>query len=261
VNPRASNADAASRRIILTVEQADDTDHHRAGNLSFGPDGYLWISVGDGAIPATAQSVADSRGSILRIDVDAAEPFAIPADNPFVGDPSAREEIYHIGLRNPWRFSIDEASGLLFIADVGGSLWEELNIVPYDDGGHNFGWPIREGPNCLSDPQCSSAGFTPPAWTFAHADEPVCALIGGVVYRGGGVPALFGRYVFADTCAGLRTAAFDASGAVSDISPWLFQDVVGPGMADLVSLGLGGDGEIYAVAVNTGELYRIEAAQ
>lgn len=260
VDPRERDADGASRRVIKTVDQPRHSNHHKSGHLAFGPDGNLWISVGDGGTLDNAQRLGDLRGSILRVDVDTGDPFGIPGDNPFLGDPAAHEEIYHYGLRNPWRFSIDEASGLLFIADVGANLWEEINVVPYDDGGHNFGWPIREGPDCLGDPQCPSDGLTPPVFAIAHAEDPVCAIIGGIVYRGTGVPALDGRYVFADACAGLRTASFDASGVLTDVSPWLLEDIVGPGMADLVSFGTGPDGEIYTVAVNTGELYRIEAA-
>src|SRR5690606_24281755 len=148
VDPTADVAQSPVRRVLLRVVHEDTTNNHKAGHLAFGPDGYLWISVGDGMVPSMARRTTDLRGSILRIDVDAGQPYGVPADNPFVGDGTSMPEIYYYGLRNPWRFSIDAQSGLAFIADVGTNQYEEINVVPYDEGGHHFGWPIREGPDC-----------------------------------------------------------------------------------------------------------------
>lgn len=211
--------------------------------------------MGDGEERFIAQDPRDLRGSLLRIDVDSGDPYAIPPDNPFVGVDNAREEIAHYGLRNPWRFSVDEELDLLIIADVGEAHWEELNVVPRGDVGHNFGWPIREGPDCLTEPECRSEGLTPPTAAISHEEDPVCALIGGLIYRGEAVPSLTGRYVFGDACVGLRTAVVDEAGAVHDLSPWLFQGKSG----SPVSLGSGGNGEIYVVSLSPGRLFRIEA--
>lgn len=260
VDPAADVAQSPVRRVLLRVVHEDTTNNHKAGHLAFGPDGYLWISVGDGMVPSMARRTTDLRGSILRIDVDAGQPYGVPADNPFVGDGTSMPEIYYYGLRNPWRFSIDAQSGLAFIADVGTNQYEEINVVPYDESGHHFGWPIREGPDCAFSETCESDGLTPPSAYFSHSDVPrVCALIGGAVYRGDAVPALRDRYVFADACAGLRTAAFDAAGEISDLSEWMFAEVPGVGAMDIVSVGQGGDGAVYLAMHARGEVYRIEA--
>lgn len=260
VDPDANGAANAARRVVLRIEHDDASNNHKSGHLAFGPDGYLWISVGDGLMPPLAQDRSDLRGSILRIDVDAEQPYGIPADNPFVDDDAARPEIYHYGLRNPWRFSVDADLRMAFIPDVGNNQYEELNVVALDDGGRNFGWPIMEGPGCAYTTECDATGLTPPTLSFPHTDvPPPCALIGGFIYRGDDVPTLSGRYVFADACAGLRTATFDANGAITELSDWMFAELPGRGGTGIVSVGRGGDGAVYLAAYALGEVYRIEA--
>ena len=195
------SADAASERIIMNVEQY--TSSHFGGQLGFGPDGYLYVALGDGRHRDEngvnlAQNRAFLQGSILRIDVDTRTgelPYGIPEDNPFVGNGRDwREEIWAWGLRNPWRFSFDPETGELWAGDVGESFWEEVNLI---EKGRNYGWPIMEGDGC-SPPwiDCDHAGFTPPVFSYEHRGS--AAVIGGPVYRGTRLPQLRGAFVYGD---------------------------------------------------------------
>jgi glucose/arabinose dehydrogenase len=204
------SADPASERIVLQIDQP--FGNHNGGMVAFGPDGYLYISTGDGGgagDPLEAgQDLGSLLGAILRIDVDGAEPYAIPPDNPHVGASGARPEIWARGLRNPWRFSFDRQTGDLFIADVGQNRWEEINAEPAGEGGRNYGWNVMEGPECFAVEDCDTSGLTSPvAWYPLDAGN--CAVTGGYVYRGEEHPVLAGGYLFADFCAG-RVWALDA---------------------------------------------------
>jgi glucose/arabinose dehydrogenase len=197
--------------IILRVEQSHQ--FHQGGGLAFGPDGHLYIGVGDGGWPdnvfGTGQDVTDLFGSIVRLDLDAAtdaEPYAIPADNPFVtAADGARPEIWLYGLRNPWRISFDEATGDLYIADVGHLEREEINLHRAGDpAGLNYGWNILEGTRCFRGDDCDRAGMTPPFIEYPGQAGGVgdCAVTGGLVYRGDAVRVLHSSYVYGDWCSG-----------------------------------------------------------
>ena len=248
--------DAAAERILLTVNQP--FSNHNGGMLAFGPDGYLYIGLGDGGSGGdphgNGQNVGVLLGKILRIDVDAGDSYAIPADNPFAdAGNGVRAEIWDYGLRNPWRFSFDTVSGALFIADVGQDEWEEVDVEAPGDGGHNYGWNILEGTHCYASSSCPKAGTTPPVATYSH--QQGCSISGGYVYRGAAYPQLYGGYVYADYCSG-TVWAFDADAALRS------------GNADPVQMGkfsfgpsaFGQDeaGELYVVD-HSGAIYRLTA--
>jgi len=198
----AGNPD--SEEVLLRVDQPEAT--HNGGQLVFGPDGYLYIGIGDGGggndTFDNAQNGQTLMGSILRVDVNGAFPYSIPNTNPFVGDPNFRDEIWAYGLRNPWRFSFDRVTDELYIGDVGEVTWEEINVVMAGSrGGINFGWPIYEGLHCTGLNECDSTGLTMPITEHEHGAEG-CAVIGGYVYRGVSYPVLRGTYLFSDFCSG-----------------------------------------------------------
>ena len=197
-------ADPASARLVLAVEQPGQ--FHNGGMLQFGPDGYLWIAYGDGnfgQLNRSAQQRQSLLGSMLRIDVDAAEPYAVPSSNPYVGTGFAGE-IWLSGTRNPWRFFIDAETRQIVIGDVGQFLWEEINVVPLDAGGLNLGWPRLEGEQCYESDRCETDGLTMPDVAYSHAFG--CAVLAGPIYRGSLIPELEGMIVYADYCTGFVQA-------------------------------------------------------
>lgn len=250
------SATGDSERVLLSLEQP--FGNHNGGMIDFGPDGKLYISSGDGGgrgDPLGAgQDLSTLLGAILRIDVDTGEPYAIPADNPFVGQQTARAEIWASGLRNPWRFSFDRHDGSLFIADVGQSRWEEINVEPAGQGGHNYGWNVVEGPECFAADECATDGLRPPvAWYSLEGAD--CAVIGGYVYRGEQFPLLQGAYLMADHCSG-TIRALDAETAKSG-EPVSLNDL---GNAGLRATSFGEDeaGELYLLGLE-GDVLRITA--
>ena len=196
-------ADPESEVIIIEIPQP--YSNHNAGQLAFGPDGYLYIALGDGGSAGdplgNGQNLGTLLGSILRIDVSglsAPWDYEIPADNPFVGTEGAREEIWAFGLRNPWRFSFDSETGLLWAGDVGQSSWEEIDIIAK---GANYGWNIMEGSHCYSPATgCNQSGLTLPVVEYDHSQG--CSVTGGYVYRGDQIPSLQGYYIYGDYCSG-----------------------------------------------------------
>lgn len=205
-----SRADPASAKVIITIEQP--YANHNGGQLAFGPDGYLYIGMGDGGASgdrfANAQNPQTLLGAMLRIapSTGAAAtnepPYGIPDDNPFVNDPDYLGEIWATGLRNPWRYSFDAATGELYIADVGQNQIEEINLQPADSpGGENYGWPITEGFQCYQTDNCSTEGLTLPIAEYSH-EGGNCSVTGGYVYRGQQSPAMRGVYFYADYCSG-----------------------------------------------------------
>ncbi len=246
-------ADPESIEVILEVEQP--AERHNAGMLQFGPDGLLYVSLGDGGSGgATAQDTSNLLGSILRIDVDRPDEatgrlYSIPADNPF------DDEIWVYGLRNPWRFSIDGLSETVYIGDVGQERWEEINVVGLDGAGTNFGWFETEGAECFRG-DCDQAGLTDPVLQYSH-DEG-CSVTGGAVYRGPAIPELTGHYFFADWCGGLvRSFRLTDQGQVADQLDWS-EDLAALGQ--VTSFGRAGDDELLAINW-AGELYRIVASR
>jgi len=243
-------ADAASAKPILSVAQP--FANHNGGLLLFGPDGRLYIGLGDGGSGGDPQGNGQNRGtllgSILRIDVNTGDPYSIPSDNPFRNTAGARPEIWAFGLRNPWRFAFDDQEHLLYIADVGQNQWEEVNVVPASSAGLNFGWNIREGRHCYGNTSCSTAGLTDPVFEYGH--NPECSVTGGFVYRGSAMPDLAGHYFFADYCAGWIRSFRYTGGNVVEIEDW------GLSAGRVQSFGRDAAGELYVLNAG-GEVQRI----
>jgi glucose/arabinose dehydrogenase len=237
-------ADPASGQIILT--QVQPFSNHNGGQILFGPDGFLYLGLGDGGSGGDpdnrGQDLSDLLGSILRIDVRNGEPYAIPADNPFAQ--SAAPEIWSYGLRNPWRFSFDRATGDLYIADVGQNQWEEINVAPPSEGagrGANYGWSIMEGSHCFRESGCDRAGLTLPALEYDHSEG--CSVTGGYVYRGSAVPALQGHYFYGDYCQGWVRSFRYSDGSVTFPTSWPSLAPGGP----ILSFGEDAAGELYVL--------------
>jgi len=217
--------DPASLVVVLSVK--DPAGNHNGGMLAFGKDGFLYIGTGDGGGANDRFGTSRDRMSLLakmlRIEpsttTPATPPYTVPKSNPFVGDAKARPEIWATGLRNPWRYSFDRATGDLYIADVGQNAWEEIHVQPSTSkGGEDYGWNVVEGHVCFSPPVlCNTAGLSPPVHVYGH-DEG-CSITGGYVYRGSALPALVGAYLFADYCSG-RISMLRAKGAApaSDVA-------------------------------------------
>jgi glucose/arabinose dehydrogenase len=195
-------ADPGSLSLLLTVAQPGL--HHNVGWLDFGPDGFLYVGAGDGGINTAGQFAQDPQsmlGKVLRIDVNGPAPYGIPTGNPFVGGPGL-DEIWALGLRNPWRCSFDRQTGDMWIGDVGEGAWEEINFQPAGVGGANYGWNCMEGSECHAPADgcvCDEPALTGPVYQYDHLTG--CAVIGGYVYRGSALTALQGMYVFSDLCA------------------------------------------------------------
>ncbi len=245
-----------SGKLILAIPHAQ-FDMHNGGLLTFAPDGMLWLGVGDGGGSGdplgSGQNFNTLLGSMVRIDVDGGDPYAIPPNNPFVGDPSRRPEIWAKGLRNPWRYSIDPPTGILHIADVGQSSREEVNAQPYTTGGLNYGWNRMEGFSCFP---AGTTGCVQPDLTLPAIDYPLaagnCAVTGGYVYRGEAIPGLRGHYIYSDYCGGWLRSFRMAAGTVVDEKDW---GIVANDRAR--SFGRDFDGELYLIGVTT--IYKIVA--
>lgn len=215
VSPDPNVADRASVSVLLTVDQP--FGNHNGGQLQFGADGYLYIGMGDGGSGGdplgAGQDLTTLLGKMLRIDVDGPAPYGIPPDNPFVSNPGGRDEIWALGLRNPWRFSFDSLTGDLFIGDVGQSAREEINYQPAGaPGGRNYGWNLMEGRLCFDPPSnCNDGSLTLPVIEYSHATG--CSVTGGYRYRGSAIPVLKGAYLFADFCTGQVWGADRQGGA------------------------------------------------
>lgn len=250
--PGADVADVASATNIFGMNQP--YANHNGGLIAFGPDGMLYVALGDGGSAGdpqgNAQNLSSALGKILRIDVDHGSPYAIPPDNPYAGVDGVRPEIWASGLRNPWRFSFDTVAGLLYIGDVGQSAWEEVDVAPAGAGGLNYGWNIMEGAHCYGAAACDTTGLTPPVLEYSHNDG--CAITGGYVYRGDRIPALAGAYVYADYCNGwIRSFHYDA-GQVTDEQDWALGDI-----GRITSFGQDAAGELYVTSSN-GTVYRLD---
>jgi glucose/arabinose dehydrogenase len=256
-------ADPASRRIVLEIPHLE-TSIHNGGQLQFGPDGLLYISVGDGGPQGdpngNAQNTGSLLGKLLRIDPAGTIPgqYSIPADNPFAGATPGADEIYSYGLRNPWRFSFDRLTGDLTIGDVGYQSWEEVDFVPNGGGrGANFGWNCFEGSHPLSPTPAGCTPLpnqTPPVLEYPHPATGAADVAGGYVIRDGALPSLLGRYIYADIHGAfggeLRMAQLFAGGSSGDSGLGVFA-------TNVVSFGEDACAHIYVAAIG-GSVYRLE---
>jgi glucose/arabinose dehydrogenase len=244
-----------SRRDVLTVHIPSTS--HQGGDIAFGPDGYLWITVGDGEEGKdpedNGQSLDTLLGKLLRIDPKPSrgKPYGVPPDNPFTSmGKRARPEIFAYGLREPWRFSFDRETGDVWLGDVGQYSMEEIDFLPAGaGGGANFGWNRLEGTLPFSG--TAPADAVPPIAEYRHG--PRCAVIGGYVYRGSAIPGLRGAYVYGDFCDGVIRALVQTDGHRA------FGRDLGVKIGTLASFGEGPDGELYVLSQFQG-LYRIEPA-
>lgn len=259
MTPGADTADAGSERVLLALAQP--FANHNGGALAFGRDGFLYVALGDGGSGGDPQGHGQNLGSllgkILRLDVDGATPYAVPAANPFVGRAGARPEIWAFGLRNPWRISIDRASGDLWIGDVGQGSREEVDVgFATQGGGQNYGWNTTEGTLCFNPAQgCSTAGITMPVLEYTTRTEG-CAITGGHVYRGCRMPALAGHYFYADFCSGFVRSLRLENGVAVDRRDWTTQL---RGISAPTSFGVDAEGELYVVDQD-GEIYKLVPA-
>jgi glucose/arabinose dehydrogenase len=254
-------ADPQSAFTVLTVAQP--AANHNAGMLDFGPDGYLYVPLGDGGAAndrfGNGQNPDALLGKILRLDVtsDPAQPYSIPADNPFVAadwnGQDVRDEVWAIGLRNPWRTSFDRETGAFWVADVGQNQIEEVNVLqPGAPGGDNLGWPIMEGLSCFSASGCDQSGLTLPVAEYAHVGGN-CSVTGGYVYRGVAFPQWHGIYFYGDYCSGRIWAL-----APDGVGGWATTEVMDTPLT-LSSFGEDEAGELYALDYGAGVIYRLLA--
>ncbi|WP_446046891.1 PQQ-dependent sugar dehydrogenase [Streptomyces olivaceus] len=243
-----------TRRTVLTQEQPET--NHNGGDIKFGPDGYLYVAFGDGGgggdPDGNGQKLDTLLGKLLRIDPQGGDPYAIPEDNPFAGDPDARGEIWSYGLRNPWRFSFDAGSGDLLIGDVGQSEWEEIDWAPADSkGGENYGWSQMEGTHPFrggTEPD----NHVPPVHEYDRTGLG-CSVTGGYVYRGDAVEDLVGQYVYSDYCDGTLRSLEIENGAVTA------ENDLGVNGGEVVSFAQDAEGELYVLAIG-GTVSRVDPA-
>jgi glucose/arabinose dehydrogenase len=237
-------ADPASAKLIISAAHSE-YDNHNGGLVAFGPDGMLWAGLGDGGGTGdplgNGQNPNSLLGSMLRIDVNGGDPYAIPASNPYVGQSGRRPEVWAKGLRNPWRFAFDAATGLIYIADVGEIGREEISVQPYGSAGLNYGWNIMEGRTCYESPTCDQAGLTAPILDYARSGGN-CSVIGGYVYRGSAIPGLQGHYLYSDYCGGWLSSFNGSTGTAQDIKEWPIVSV-----GNVPSFGVDFAGEIYMI--------------
>lgn len=251
-------ADFTSEREVLAVAQP--FGNHNGGHLLYGPDGMLYIGMGDGGSGGDPQGNGQNSGtllgSLLRFEVNPGDgSLTVPNDNPFIGQVGARPELWAIGLRNPWRFAFDPANGDLYIGDVGQSAREEVNVATAASGGGrglNFGWKIMEGSGCFAPASgCNTSGLTLPVLEYSHAEG--CSITGGVVYRGNAVAVLAGHYLYADFCAGWVRSFRLVGGAVQNATTW---PALAPPGGGVTSFGVDAAGEAYLMT-SGGSVYQV----
>ena len=249
-------ADPAPLRILTIAHR--DFDNHNGGLVAFGPDGFLYIGTGDGGgggdTLGNGQNLTALLGKLLRIDVSnasASQPYAIPSLNPFVGQANRRGEIWAYGLRNPWRYAFDAATGFLYIADVGQGRIEEVNVAAAATAGVNYGWNIIEGSLCYPGDPCDKQGLTLPVLEYAHDANGGCSITGGRVYRGSAIPELRGRYFYSDFCNGWLRSFVYSNGTAAEQIDWNILNV-----GQIFSFGEDAQKELYMLT-STGRAYKI----
>lgn len=251
-------ADPGSELILLTIAQP--YQNHNGGALAFGPDGMLYIAMGDGGSggdpQGNGQRLDTLLGKILRIAVDGAGamdgPYAVPPDNPFVATVGALPEIWLRGLRNPWRMRFDGSTGDLWIGDVGQGDWEEIDVIRAGTGGQDLGWNIMEGTHCFAATTCDQTGLTLPVAEYGHGSG--CAVVGGVVARADAVPGIRDRYIYTDYCSGNIWTLDPEGGALRE------PDLILASGHSISSIGLDEDGAVLMTDLGGGQLLRVVSA-
>ncbi len=249
--PEGPERTASSEQVLLEIEQP--FPNHNGGMIEFGPDGLLYVGLGDGGSRGDPTGNGQNRstllGSLLRIDVSGnTAAYRIPTDNPFAGEPDGRGEIWAYGLRNPWRFSFDPATGQLWLADVGQQRLEEIDLI---EKGGNYGWNITEGTDCFGSTSCDRTGLVEPVFAYDHSLG--CSITGGYVYRGSAIPDLQGAYVYGDFCSGRIWGLRYADGKVVE------QRQIARAAGSISSFAQDAAGELYVITFTDG-VQRIEAA-
>lgn len=251
--PTSDVADANSASPVLGFNQP--FSNHNGGMLAFGPDGMLWIGTGDGGSGGdpqnNAQTLTTVLGKMLRIDVNApGVAYGIPANNPFASHATNRREIWGWGLRNPWRYSFDRQTGMLYVADVGQGSWEEVHVVAHTQSSVNYGWRLMEGNHCFNPTNCNPSGLNIPVHEYGHTGGH-CSITGGYVYRGSAIPDIQGRYFYSDYCTGFLRSFRMAGGSAVEHVEW----DVGT-LGNVTSFGEDSAGELYIVVAG-GTVFRL----
>lgn len=253
-NPDIAEVD--SEKILLVVNQP--FNNHNAGDLEFGPDGYLYIGMGDGGSGGDpgdrSQNPKNLLGKMLRIDVNTeTENYLIPSDNPFKNNVDTLPEIWALGLRNPWRFSFDTVNNEIWIADVGQDKWEEINVAQIDQAALNYGWRCYEGDKIFNFSNCqTSTRFHFPAHVYVNSFDVGCSVTGGYIYRGNKYPAMSGKYVYADFCTGIFTVlARDTSGK------WSPEHATDLDNMEFATFGTDINGELYVAGLANGTVFQV----
>ena len=251
LNPNGTDGgDIETEFIILEISQP--YGNHNGGQIAFGTDGYLYIGLGDGGAGGdplgNGQNPNNLLGTILRVDVNQAsenQRYRIPPDNPFLHTTDVSNEIWAYGFRNPWRFSFDDKTDLLWVADVGQNKWEEINIV---EKGQNYGWNIMEGSHCFDSTKCDKTDLQPPIVEYGRSDG--CSITGGFVYRGDQIQWLKGVYIYGDFCSGNIWGIRFQNGSILEKGLLLDSDL------KITSFGKGANGAIYVLSRSEG-IYKI----
>jgi glucose/arabinose dehydrogenase len=264
-----NNPDLALPGSALKIIEIDQPfSNHNGGWIAFGPDGYLYVAMGDGGSGGDpgnrAQSGGELLGKMLRLDVDNPSGglnYGIPPSNPFVNDPNVLDEIWALGLRNPWRNDFDNLTGDLWIADVGQGTWEEINFEAAGSGGNNYGWRIMEGAHCYNPSSgCNQTGLVLPIQEYSHGGSPFrCSISGGAIYRGSLMADMAARYFYSDYCSGQTWSFRNQGGAVADFAEHTNELLTPQGstLASLVAFGEDADGEVYIISQSPDVIYRI----
>ncbi|MFZ1749250.1 MAG: PQQ-dependent sugar dehydrogenase, partial [Saprospiraceae bacterium] len=257
-NPTNPNiADSVSEKIILVVNQP--FNNHNAGTLKFGPDGYLFIGMGDGGSGGDpgnrSQNPKERLGKMLRIDVNTEDvPYLIPLDNPYRNNPDTLPEIWAIGLRNPWKFSFDVVNKEIWIADVGQDNWEEINLAPAAQSSVNYGWRCYEGKVRFNFVGCNDERkYLLPVHTYANVFNIGCSITGGYVYRGSQFSALFGKYIYTDFCTGKFWALY--KDPMTNV--WVNDELADLDNMEFATFGQDNKGELYVAGLANGVVYKI----
>jgi glucose/arabinose dehydrogenase len=257
INPNIARA--SSEKLILEITKPPFVSHN-GGCIHFGPDGYLYIGLGDGGGAGDPYNLAQDPmsllGKMLRIDVHNGNPYAIPANNPFVDSANYKKEIWAMGMRNPWRWSFDAVTGAMMIADVGQDAWEEIDRQPPGKGGQNYGWRCYEGRHAYNTSGCKPKSFyTLPIYEYAHSDSTGdCSVTGGFIYRGNKYQSWYGKYFFADYCSGIIKKL------TLNVQPVVEEDVYNGDDYSYTSFGEDHNHELYITNINTGIIYHLEPA-